>query len=84
MATRIPGSIRVISGHDIEGEVVRTVDDHLYLGEAKDFAIQNDCNVMIKWWKGWEFKKVNITDIDNPSGLIKCLEGKPFKTIYIL
>ena len=82
--TRIPGSIRVIPGHDIEGEVVRKVDDSLYLGEAKEFAIQNDCNVMIKSWKGWEFKKVHIADIDNPDGLIKCGEKGPFKTIYII
>ena len=76
-------SIRVIEGHDIEGDVVVSTD-HMYLGHAKEFALEYKCNVMVKSWKGWEFKRVEIKDRKTPEGLIKWDGAGTYKSVYIL
>jgi len=50
-------SIRVYNNHYFEGEVVAETTDRLYLGEAKDFAMDHNCTVMIRTYQGWTFKK---------------------------
>ena len=82
-------AIRVYDSHDFEGEVVATAD-RLFLGEAKDFAMEHDCTVMIKSWKGWTFKKgpsraslgekIGETKQPKPVGLVEC-SGK---SVYII
>jgi len=73
-------AIRVINNHDFEVEAVVETTEWLRLGEAKMEALQHGCNVMVRSYKGWAFKKVEITDRNNPEGLIKC-DGKQ---IYII
>jgi len=72
-------AIRVIKDHDFDAEVVMETTKMLLLGEAKDEALHHGCNVMVRTYKGWEFKKVEI-DKKNPEGLIKC-NGKD---LYII
>lgn len=79
-------SIRVYDNYDFPGETVVETTDRLYLGEAKLFAIDHDCTVMIKSFKGWEFKKgpsradLLEAGLDKPAGLIVCKT----KSVYII
>ena len=50
-------AIRVYNNSDYEGEVVVETTERFYLGEAKDFAKEYDCTVMIRSFQGWTFKK---------------------------
>jgi len=79
-------SIRVYDNYDFEGETEVFTTDRLYLGEARQFAIDHSCTVMIRSFKGWEFKKgpsraVLVKDgVDKPDGLIPC----DCKSVYII
>ena len=79
-------SIRVYDNYDFPGEVVVSTTDRLYLGEAKQFAIEHDCTVMIKSFKGWEFKKgpsradLLEAGLDKPLELVVC----KIKSVYII
>lgn len=79
-------AIRVYDNYDFPGETVVETTDRLYLGEAKQFAIRNDCTVMVKSFKGWEFKKgpsrtdLLETGLEKPEGLVAC----KIKTVYII
>jgi len=68
-------AIRLIKNYDFDAEAVMETTEWLRLGEAKMEALQHGCNVMVKSYKGWAFKKVEIIDRTNPEGLIKC-DGK--------
>lgn len=50
-------AIRVYSNCDYTGEVVVETTERLYLGEAKDFAKEYECTIMIRSFQGWSFKK---------------------------
>jgi hypothetical protein len=68
-------SIRVYNNHNFEGEVVAETTDRLYLGEAKDFAMVHNCNVMIRTYQGWIFKKgPSRAELgkEKPSALVEC------------
>jgi hypothetical protein len=68
-------AIRVYNNHDYEGDVVVETTEHFYLGEAKDFAKEYDCTVMIKSFQGWKFKKgPSRADLGDtkPSALVEC------------
>ena len=78
-------AIRVYDKYDFEGEAVCISNNRLCLGEAKQFAIDNNCTVMIRTWKGWEFKKgPTREDIlqsgQPPTGLIH----DKSKSVYII
>jgi hypothetical protein len=68
-------AIRVYNNHDFKGEVVVETTKCLYLGEAKEFAKDHDCTVMIKSFQGWKFKKgpsrAELGDT-KPSALVEC------------
>ena len=76
-------AIRVYDNYDFEGEEVEFVPEYLYLGEAKDYALQHKCNIMIRSWKGWTFKngpsRAELGDT-KPSALVEC-SGKK---VYII
>jgi len=68
-------SIRVYNNHYFEGEVVAETTDRLYLGEAKDFAMDHNCTVMIRTYQGWTFKKgPSKAELgkEKPSALVEC------------
>ena len=79
-------SIRVYDNYDFPGETIVETTVGMYLSEAKQFAIDHDCTVMIKSFKGWEFKKgPSRTDLleaglEKPDGLIVC----KIKSVYII
>jgi len=79
-------AIRVYDNYDFPGETVVETTDRLYLGEAKQFAIDHDCTVMIKSFKGWEFKKgpsraeLLEAGLKQPEGLVVC----KIKSVYII
>ncbi len=79
-------AIRVYDNYDFPGETVVETTDRLYLGEAKQIAIRHDCTVMVKSFKGWEFKKgPSRTDLleaglEKPAGLVTC----KIKSVYII
>jgi hypothetical protein len=78
-------AIRVYDKYDFVGEQVIFTTDRLRLGEAKQFAIDHNCTVIIKSFEGWEFKKgpsrTNLIDgQEKPMGLIPC----DLKSVYII
>ena len=79
-------AIRVYDNYDFPGETEVETSERLYLSEAKQFAIDHDCTVMIKTFKGWEFKKgpsrVELLEagLDKPMGLLVCKT----KSVYII
>jgi hypothetical protein len=79
-------AIRVYDNYDFSGETVVETSERLYLGEAKQFAIDHDCTVMIKSFKGWEFKKgpsradLLEAGLEKPAGLVEC----KIKSVYII
>jgi hypothetical protein len=79
-------SIRVYDKYDFVGDTEVFASNRLYLGEAKQFAIDHNCTVMIKSFECWEFKKGPsradlIKDgLDKPVGLIPC----DLKSVYII
>jgi hypothetical protein len=75
-------AIRVYENHDFEGEVMVTSNEVLRLGEAKEFAIDHGCNVMIKSFQLWEFKSavVDLKCKEKPSDVVP----NNRKTVYIL
>lgn len=79
-------AIRVYDNYDFEGEVVVETSERLYLGEAKYRAMDYDCTVMIKSYKGWVFKKgPSRADLirdgkEKPDGLV----ASDRKYVYII
>ena len=73
-------AIRVYDNYDFPGETIVETSEHLYLGEAKQFAIDHNCNVMIQSYKGWEFKKGPSRADLITSELLICKT----KTVYII
>lgn len=78
-------AIRVYDNYDFPGETI-VETDRLYLGEAKQFAIDHNCSVMIKSFKGWEFKKgpsradLIEAGLEKPAELLSCKT----KSVYII
>ena len=50
-------AIKIVDNFSIEGEVILTLKPGILLGEACDIARENDCNILIKSYKGWELKR---------------------------
>ena len=50
-------AIKFVDNFSIEGEVILTLKPGILLGEACDIARENDCNILIKSYKGWELKR---------------------------
>ena len=75
-------AIRVYNNSDFEGEEVTFSTERFYLGEAKDYAIDHKCNIMIRSFKGWSFKreKVDLSTKIKPEKVVDC-RGKD---VYIL
>jgi len=79
-------AIRVYDNYDFPGETIVETSERFYLGEAKQFAIDHDCTVMIKSFKGWEFKKgPSLADLleaglEKPTELVVCKT----KSVYII
>jgi len=78
--------ISVYDNYDFPGEVVVETRDYLHLFEAKQFALDHGCTVIIKTPKGWEFKKGVTRDdlleagLEKPVGLLSCKT----KSVYII
>ena len=78
-------AIRVYDNYDFPGETI-VETDRLRLGEAKQFAIDHNCTVMIKSFKGWEFKKgpsradLIEAGLEKPAELLSCKT----KSVYII
>jgi len=75
-------AIRIYDGYDFEGDIV-VESDELLLGEAKNFAMDHGCTVMIRTSMGWIFKKGPTRASlgkNKPEGLTKC-SGK---SVYII
>lgn len=75
-------AIRVYNSSDFEGEKVVFSTESFYLGEAKDYAIQHKCNIMIRSWNGWYFKRETV-DLSTNTKPEKVIEF-PGRTVYIL
>lgn len=79
-------AIRVYDNYDYPGETIVETSERLYLGEAKQFAIDHNCTVMIKSFKGWEFKKgpsradLLEAGLEKPAELLICKT----KSVYII
>ena len=75
-------AIRVYDKHDFDGEVIVSSSESFRLGEAKEFAIDHGCNVMIKSFQLWEFKssKVDLKSKEKPFNIVP----NERKSVYIL
>ena len=76
-------AIRVYNNSDFEGEEVTFSTERFYLGEAKDHAIDNKCNIMIRSFKGWSFKReiVDLSTKIKPEKVVDCC-GKDVFILY--
>ena len=78
-------AIRVYDNYDFPGETI-VETDRSCLGEAKLVAIDHNCTVMIKSFKGWEFKKgpsradLIEAGLEKPAELLSCKT----KSVYII
>ena len=50
-------SIKFVDNFSIEGDTILTLKPGVLLGEAVDIARENQCNILIKSYKGWELKR---------------------------
>ena len=50
-------ALKFVDNFYIEGETVLTLKPGILLGEARDIAVENSCNILIKSFKGWELKR---------------------------
>lgn len=75
-------AIRVYDKHDFEGEVIVSSSDSFRLGEAKDFARDHGCNIMIKSFRLWEFKSAEV-DLKSKEKLSNIVPDER-KSVYIL
>jgi hypothetical protein len=49
-------AIKFVDNFSIEGDIILTLKPGVLLGEACDIARENNCNILIKSYKGWELK----------------------------